>query len=281
MFHGSTSTPYSSGSYRAVDVQHSIQKDVSMIVRNINDEVTVDTIEYLMTVYKLLGCLVLSAMAGFSIFNLFHLHNNLIVTVMSLVASLIILYVIHSDRDKSYNTKRTFLLYAYGLCQGVMISPVIQLAIKLDDSIVYTSLASTVFIFGCFTLSALFSRRRYYLYLGGFLSSSMSLLMLLGLVNMLAHTSILSIAYLYLGLVVFALYVCYDTSMIIERVSNGNKDIVVDALLLFVNFIHIFIRILTILMRKDHRHGNSANTGTAASAALKQHRMHDGFQFDL
>ena len=58
---------------------------------------------------------------------------------------------------------------------------------------------------------------------------------------------------LYGGLVVFSLYVIYDTQAIIEKASFGDLDVVKHTLDLFIDFIAIFIRILIILMKNSSK----------------------------
>lgn len=59
-----------------------------------------------------------------------------------------------------------------------------EYAILVDPSIIPTAFLSTCVIFGCFSLSAMFSDQRRWLYLGGTLMSLMSMLLLMSVVNL-------------------------------------------------------------------------------------------------
>lgn len=50
---------------------------------------------------------------------------------------------------------------------GIWLSPLINLAINVDPQIVVTAFLLTTLIFVCFTISALMTQKRTYLYLGG------------------------------------------------------------------------------------------------------------------
>lgn len=59
------------------------------------------------------------------------------------------------------------LMAATALFTGIYLSPLINLAIRVDPQIVMTAFLLTTIIFVCFTLSALLTQKRTYLYLGG------------------------------------------------------------------------------------------------------------------
>lgn len=67
---------------------------------------------------------------------------------------------------------------------GLGLGPFMEYAILVDPSIIPTAFLSTCVIFGCFSLSAMFSDQRRWLYLGGTLFSLMSMLLLMSVVNL-------------------------------------------------------------------------------------------------
>merc|ERR1712146_445856 len=118
----------------------------------------------------------------------------------------------------------------------------------------------TVVVFGCFSASALYAQRRSYLYLGGLLSSALSLMFWAGLINMFLGSTLLFDLRLYGGLLMFAGFVIFDTQMVVEKASMGDRDYVEHALSFFLDFVGIFVRLLIILSRNrgnnDRRRGN-------------------------
>lgn len=59
-----------------------------------------------------------------------------------------------------------------------------------------------------------------------------------------------------MGLFVFAGYVVYDTQVIIERASMGDRDSISHAVQLFTDFVQLFIRIVIILLRNAEKKQN-------------------------
>lgn len=57
--------------------------------------------------------------------------------------------------------KRYGLLGAFAFAQGTSLGPLVESALAVNPAIVLTAAMSTAAIFACFTLSALFTKRRY------------------------------------------------------------------------------------------------------------------------
>lgn len=114
---------------------------------------------------------------------------------------------------------------------------------------------ATTAIFAAFSIAALFTKRRSYLFLGGALGSIISFMLLMQLMRFFAPSffggAAMFTAELYLGLAVFCAYVLFDTQMIVEKASAGDHDSVWHALELFIDFVAIFVRIVIILLRNQ------------------------------
>ncbi|THG21656.1 hypothetical protein TEA_000285 [Camellia sinensis var. sinensis] len=103
--------------------------------------------------------------------------------------------------------------------------------------------------FGCFSMAAMLARRREYLYLGGLLSSGLSILFWLHFASSIFGGSAALFKFeLYFGLLVFVGYIVVDTQDIIERAHFGDLDYVKHALTLFTDFAAVFVRILIIMV---------------------------------
>ncbi len=74
---------------------------------------------------------------------------------------------------------------------GLGLGPLMDYVILVDPTIIPTAFLSTCVIFGCFSLSAMLSDHRKWLYLGGTLMSFMSLLILMSIINLFIGSKLL------------------------------------------------------------------------------------------
>ncbi|MED6156648.1 Bax inhibitor 1 [Stylosanthes scabra] len=148
--------------------------------------------------------------------------------------------------------KRITLLMATALFQGASIGPLINLAIHVEPSLILSAFVATALAFACFSAAALVAKRREYLYLGGMLSSGLSILLWLHFTSSIFGGSIALYKFqLYSGLLLFVGYVIFDTQEIIEMAHSGDLDYVKHAMTLFTDLVNIFVRILVILLKNS------------------------------
>jgi len=146
--------------------------------------------------------------------------------------------------------KRFGLLMAASLLEGASVGPLIKLAIDFDPSILVTAFVGTALAFGCFSAAAIIAKRREFLYLGGLLSSGLSVLVWLQFAaSIFGHSSATFKFELYFGLLIFLGYMVFDTQEIIERAHYGDLDYVKHALTLFTDFVAVLVRILIIMLK--------------------------------
>ncbi|XP_024026867.1 bax inhibitor 1 [Morus notabilis] len=146
--------------------------------------------------------------------------------------------------------KRFGVLMAAAVFEGASVGPLIDLAVEIDQSILVSAFVGTSVAFGCFSAAAMLARRREYLYLGGLLSSGLSILLWLHFASSIfgGSTAIFKFE-LYFGLLVFAGYMVVDTQDIIEKAHHGDTDYIKHALTLFTDFVAVFVRILIIMLK--------------------------------
>jgi FtsH-binding integral membrane protein len=106
-------------------------------------------------------------------------------------------------------------------------------------------------MFVSFSLSVLYSPRRNVFYVAGLLSSSLTMLFWLQLINLFIGSQTGYTIELYLGLVAFSLFVIYDTQIMIAKAEQGSKKVLQHSLDLFIDFVSVFVRVLRVLLRKE------------------------------
>ncbi|KAJ4712651.1 bax inhibitor 1-like [Melia azedarach] len=199
---------------------------------------------HLKLVYLSLCCALVASAAGVYLHLLWNIGGFL--TGLATIGSIAWLLASPCYEEK----KRVGLLMAAALFEGASIGPLIDLAIQIDASILVSAFVGTGLAFACFSVAAMVARRREYLYLGGLLSSGLSMLLWLQFASSIfgGSTAIFKFE-LYFGLLIFVGYIVVDTQDIIEKAHYGDRDYVKHALTLFVDFVAVFVRILVIMLK--------------------------------
>lgn len=141
-----------------------------------------------------------------------------------------------------------------GFAQGWALGPLLALAAIIRPEAPLLALASSAVIFGSLSVTALFAKRRSYLYLGGFCGAALSVLALISLIARFTYFDAYIAMQLYGGLLVFTGYTLYDTQLIVEKAHAGERDELKHALELFQDLVAIFVRLLIILLKnKENR----------------------------
>jgi FtsH-binding integral membrane protein len=149
---------------------------------------------------------------------------------------------------------RQLLLYLFGFLEGLGLAPIVEAMYYLNPNLLLSALLSTALIFVSFSVTALVSPRRSFLYLGGIISSSMIILLVGSLFSMLLNSSIIDNAMMYIGLIMFAMLITFDTQVVVERVESSRAaDPAFDAANMLLNIVAILRRLLVILAQREPR----------------------------
>lgn len=164
------------------------------------------------------------------------------------------------DNGKN-SQKRLNLLLGFAGCTGLALGPLLEMAMHLNPRIIPMSLVSTFLVFASFSLSSIFSSHHKWLYLGGGLMSILTVMLFTSIINLFIGSYFLFQAQLYLGLVVFCLFIMYDTAVIIEKRRMGDTDHIKHAMLLFTDLVELF-RTLVIILYQKERNRNNTNSSS-------------------
>ena len=207
------------------------------------------TSEHLYNVYSTMcqGLLI----TGITCFLGTYALNIIMKLFIPLIISTVVLsmYMVFSGNDKN----KMNLFYLFSGLEGLTLSPLVYSAHLMDSTLVPGALSLTVITFGTFTYISMQTNKRDVLYLGGILSTVLTVFCVMSLVNLFLHSPLLLKIDIYLGLVLFCFYVIYDTQMVIQEFENGKNDVVFHAMTFYLDFLNIFIRILIILMKNSKK----------------------------
>lgn len=153
--------------------------------------------------------------------------------------------------------KRLYFLMGFAGCTGLALGPLLEIAMYMNPRIIPMSLISTSLVFASFSLSSIFSSHHKWLYLSGGLMSLLSVMMLTSIINLFIGSYLLYQAQLYLGLIVFCIFVMYDTAVIIEKRRMGDTDHIKHAMLLFTDLVEIFRTLVVLLIQKERNRSNN------------------------
>lgn len=202
--------------------------------------------KHLVKVYSTLALMVAVASLGTLIGIQYNISASMsgLLCLLSLIALAFVPYEQHGTR--------VGLIGAFGFFKGASLAPIVQYTLHYNPGVLPLAFSSTCIVFACFSAAALLSNRRDYLYLGGVLSSAISVMFWLSILNMFITIPSMSYIHLYGGLILFSLYVLYDSQLIVEKASRGNNDYIRHALELFIDFVALFVRILIILNKNNN-----------------------------
>ena len=206
---------------------------------------------HLTRVYSLLSAMILAAVLG------------KVVIPVTLVSSLWFLFFIVnigcvfyliSNRGNDKQTEKGAAALSIAFLDGAFVGPLVDHYAEIDPAIVMNALVYTMAIFVSFSLFSLMTKRRSMLFLGGFISSALSMMFFAQLFSWMFGLGLaFNIGYNIVGVWVFALYVIFDTQMIIEKRDRGDMDVAGHALELFIDLVQIFVKILKILGESEKK----------------------------
>ncbi|NWS00555.1 BI1 inhibitor, partial [Motacilla alba] len=179
------------------------------------------TQEHLKRVYGSFAICMFVAAAGAYVNVVTHLFQFGLLTGLGALGLMVWLTATPHSRETEQKRLGMLVGFAFltGSCPQNPLTP-----LSLPPSIIPTAFLGTATIFACFSLSALYARRRSYLYLGGFLLSGLTLLLLSSLINAFVRSTWLFTANLYVALMIMCGFVLFDTQLIIEKAESGDKD---------------------------------------------------------
>ncbi|KAF6775691.1 hypothetical protein AHF37_04743 [Paragonimus kellicotti] len=214
---------------------------------------------HLKNVYSTLAIgLVLSSAAAYG-FLLSSYLQSMLTTLMLLSFVTTVgsaMYVYFTPHSVETINARLCAFFLFAVSTGLGFGPLLRVVSVINPDTIPTALLGAALIFVSFSLAALFTRKRYYLFLGALLMSALSVLATFSLMNLFLRSSALYQSELYIGLAVFCGFIVFDTQLIVEKRKAGDTDFIWHTLDLFVDFVEVFRHLLIILNSKRNRREN-------------------------
>jgi FtsH-binding integral membrane protein len=180
-------------------------------------------------------------------FCIYHSLSSDTIIFVSTICQLALIACMFTTKGVISHVYRQIMLLLFGFFSGCNISSLIEHIHYIDPRIVPTALIGSVVIFTTLSYKALTTEKGGFLYLRSFLYSSLSLIMVTSLMGFFFQTDVAFLINLYVGLLVFCGYILYDTHLIIDRFEGGDDDHLTHSMILFIDFIGIFVRVLIII----------------------------------
>ncbi|KAI0560002.1 Bax inhibitor 1 [Gracilaria domingensis] len=153
----------------------------------------------------------------------------------------------------SHSKRRSFAFHLFAFLDGAAIGPLLCGVIDIDPSIPPMAFLGAFLVFSSCSLSAIFAKRKSYLFLGSFLFTALFGMFLMSILGRFLPHMMPVMPFLYMGLFMFCGFVLYDTQMIIEKAHAGDRDHLKHALELFIDFVAIVRHIMVIMANNRQR----------------------------
>lgn len=152
-------------------------------------------------------------------------------------------WAIAKNRD---NAMGVVLLLALTLLMGVLLGPILQVALHFSNGAQLVGMAAggTAIIF--FSLAGIATvTRKDFSFMGQFLFVGLILLLVAALANAFFQIPALSLAVSAIAVLIFSAYILYDVSQIIQ---GGETNYIMATLNIYLDIYNIFVHLLNLLM---------------------------------
>ena len=173
-------------------------------------------------------------------------RNNIALLYVSIFSSLIISLVIICVRKVARSVPLNYILLGvFTLCESYFVS---FLCSNTDPQIVLMAAVMTLGVVGALTLYAVTTKTDFTL-MGGLFFIFSIVMILFGIFMFFSQNKVLHIIYSSLSVILFGLYLIYDTQLIIgnHSLKLSIDDYILGAIMLYTDIINMFIHILRLL----------------------------------
>lgn len=165
-----------------------------------------------------------------------------------------------SSGHKSTSVESSVYYSLSAFSTGLSLSGIVLYTAAISLQLLVSAVMMTSAIFGCLTLASLFAQRRSFLFLTSIISSIAFYTAMASLFGLFFPSNLLDMIISIGGLVTGIGYILQHTQTILEhsgRMNNITNGALMDAMTLFIDFVHIFINIVRIFLQRNDEDKNS------------------------
>jgi FtsH-binding integral membrane protein len=205
------------------------------------------TNKVLRNTYMMLGLTmiptVIGAVIGMSMNFSFMAQSPILGTVVMLAVMFGLFWGISKNRDSGVGVA---LLLALTFFMGIMLGPILQVALHLKNGAQLVGLAAggTGVIFLALSTYATVSKKDFS-FLGNFLFVGLILLIIASLANMFFQVPAASLAISSVAVLIFSGFILFDVSRIVQ---GGETNYIMATLALYLDIYNLFVNLLQLLM---------------------------------
>ncbi|GBE62651.1 Bax inhibitor [Babesia ovata] len=211
--------------------------------------------EHLTKVYATLALCSVITFAG-AVLPLRYLNFNRALTALACLGATLYVVYVGSSADhqrQPLSVKRCAALSVMAFAQGLLLRDMVIYLHFLNPEILTTALFATIAVFACFSLGSLCMTSRTALYLGGLAFSLSFYVSMVRLTNIFIRSKFADDVSDIVMLLAFCGFIIFDTQVTLRDFNYGSRDYVAHAIMLYGDILHIFLKIVKILSKKESK----------------------------
>ena len=201
-------------------------------------------------IYGLLALSIIMAVIG-NVAGLSHIQMIIDYKWAFLIGEIGLVFILSFiANNKEMQALGFILLNIFTFLSGFTLAPMIAYALKINPTAIIYALSTTA---GTFILMSIvgFVFRDRLSGMGTFLFAGVIALLIGGLLNLFFHSGTVALVISVLSVVIFSLYISYDTARILE--ADPNTPPIGLALQLYIDILNIFVNILQLFLSFSKR----------------------------
>lgn len=199
-----------------------------------------NVITFMSKVYMLLSVSFIPTI--FTVYLLKDQQPNLAFSIVAFIFSIGIIFGLKATKNQAIGF---ILLMVFTALEGVILTPIIKQYLHGGQDILFLAFTMTFIVFVVMSFLSLFVKNVGFL--DQFLFVGLILLIVASIVNVFFKIQLLTCVLSAIGVLIFSLFILYDTRVAIEMGKSGENNPIYIVLGLYLDLINLFINLLNLL----------------------------------